>query len=213
VTGARVPAEVALAPVEIGGARLETVPFLVFPGSALAFPQIGYQIEGIIGLPVLRALGAFRLPTGEGDLEILEPAPTADPPTLFLDGFTLEVRATLAIGEPSRAFPVTCVLDTGATQTDLLAPFYRRHRAAVEAAGTEAVRGFAGAGGAARTTVRVLPEVSVTVGEETVVLSDVSAHVEGEATGSPCRLGLDVLGARGGAVFDFGAGRFTLDAE
>jgi predicted aspartyl protease len=213
VTGARVPAEVALAPVEIGGARLETVPFLVFPGSALAFPQIGYQIEGIIGLPVLRALGAFWLPADEGDLELLAPAPAANPPTLFLDGFTLEVRATLAFGSLRQAFPVTCILDTGATQTHLLAPFYHRHRAAVEAAGTEEVRGFAGAGGAARTSVWVLPEVEVTIGEATVVLSDVSAHVEGEATGSPCRLGLDVLGARGGAVFDFGAGRFTLDAE
>jgi hypothetical protein len=55
--------------------------------------------------------------------------------------------------------------------------------------------------------------VEVTIGEATVVLSDVSAHVEGEATGAPCRLGIDVLGARGGAVFDFGAGRFTLEAE
>jgi predicted aspartyl protease len=209
VTGARVPADVAVAPVEVAGITLPAVPFLVFPDSALAFPQLDYQIEGILGLPELRALGAFRLPAGEGALEILAPAAPADPPTLFLDGFTLEARVTLAFGSYAR--DVTCVLDTGATETHLLRPFYQRHRAAVEAAGVEGARGVGGAGGMARLAVWVLPEVKVTVGDETVRLTDVTVDAEGPEGGAPCRLGLDVLDAYGGAIFDFGAGRFLLD--
>lgn len=56
----------------------------------------------------------------------------------------------------------------------------------------------------------VLPEVEVGVEGETVRLTDVAVHSDGGEDAAPCRLGLDILGALGGAVLDFRAGQLTL---
>src|SRR4029078_8069324 len=57
-TGARATSRLAIAPeLRIGAATARNVVFLVLPDSALKFPQIGYEIRGIVGHPVIAALG------------------------------------------------------------------------------------------------------------------------------------------------------------
>src|SRR5712692_7400409 len=60
----------AVAPeLRFGGARLSNVVFLVLADEALYISPLKYQIRGILGLPVLRALGTVRI-SAEGVVRI-----------------------------------------------------------------------------------------------------------------------------------------------
>jgi hypothetical protein len=57
-TGAKSPLRVAVAKdFKFGGAKLSNVVFLVLPDRSLFIGPLKYQITGILGLPVIRALG------------------------------------------------------------------------------------------------------------------------------------------------------------
>ncbi|PWG74236.1 hypothetical protein DF186_18940, partial [Enterococcus hirae] len=59
-TGKVVTADVAVADrLRVGGAEFRHVVFLVFPDELLTFPD-GTRISGLIGLPMIEALGEIR---------------------------------------------------------------------------------------------------------------------------------------------------------
>lgn len=77
LTGNTVKADLGVCKkMRIGNNIIEDVIFLVLPDEALAFPQIGYQIYGILGFPVIEALrevqvtqdGYFIVPEKETDI-------------------------------------------------------------------------------------------------------------------------------------------------
>lgn len=173
-TGARAAARLALAPeLRIGAATVRNVVFLVLPDSALTFPQIGYEIRGIVGHPVIAALGEVTL-TRDGHLRAAArptvTAATAEP-NLCLDGLDNLVRGqiegqTLLLG-----------LDTGARSSGLFPPYYRRNRAAVDS-GRAATIGIGGAAGSRTLNVRYIGPVTVSLGGATTTLPQLSVAVE-----------------------------------
>jgi predicted aspartyl protease len=129
-TGGASYARVGVAPeLRIGGAAVRNAVFLVFPDSALSFPQINYQIRGIIGFPVIAGFGATTLTRG-GEL-VLGDTANADTgeQNLCLRGLMPLVAAEHAGERLHFGF------DTGAQTTALYPPFHAARREAVEAGG------------------------------------------------------------------------------
>jgi hypothetical protein len=197
ITGALVRAGLGLAPrLTIGAAELRDVLFLVFRDADLAFPQVGYQIHGIVGYPVIAALGAVTITRGA-----LAIAPRAGAAAgggwadlrarnVALDGFTPLVEARFGGRAAAYAF------DTGAQTTMLYPPFLARHDSLVRASGERAERGLGGAGGSTRLTAYRLRDARLTLGgrELTLPAVDVMATAPNpRARRIFGNLGLDLL--------------------
>lgn len=67
ITGKEINAQIALCKkIFLGDIEIKNVVFLVFPDDALKFESINYQIFGILGFPVIKALGEIQITnTGE----------------------------------------------------------------------------------------------------------------------------------------------------
>jgi hypothetical protein len=204
VTGKRTTAHLAVAPeLRIGAATVRDAIFLVFPDSALAFPQIGYQIHGILGQPVIAALGEVTL-TREG--RFLAPVRRSPPaaaaePNLCLDQLDNLVRVTIA-GEPQ-----LFGFDTGAQASHLFPPYYERHRAQVEAGTARELR-IGGAGGMRTLRAYTLAPFALTIGGATASLPSIDATTE--PTGERSRyadgdIGQDVIGTFQAMTIDYRA--------
>lgn len=189
-TGSKVEADVTIAPrVEIGEVLLENVVFLVVPDELLTFGS--FRIPGIIGFPVLDALGEVEFLRG-GVIRIPEEVPTREMRNLALDFLTPLVEVNVL------GFDAVCEFDTGANTTTLHLPFFERHRERIEAAGKMDTVRFAGAGGERRIPAWVLEDLRVAFGDTAQTLSRVAAYTESVATAgdehpADCRLGLDAL--------------------
>jgi hypothetical protein len=188
--GRPVTADVAVASsVEIGQVRLSEVVFLVFPDELLTFPD-GHTIPGLIGFPVIEALGEVRF---RRDQVIEVPL---DPPRRSLGNLALEeldplVRVRYLKDE------LVCRLDTGAGETAFYEPFYRRYKDRIEALGKPIRATSTGVGGAGSLAAYRLPRVAITLGAAGVSLEQVDVFTEplahGSGPGLACNVGLDAL--------------------
>lgn len=191
-TGSRVTADVAVVPrVRLGQVELANVVFLVVPDEVLTFGPT-FRIPGIIGFPVIDALGEVEFRRG-GVLRIPAKVPERDIRNLAMK-FLMPLVRVEVLGQDA-----VCELDTGASQSALFLPFYERSRARIEAEGRADTIQTAGVGGERRIPAYVLRDARVVVGDRAVTLSRLPAYTEPVATNSDrssdCRLGLDVLNA------------------
>ena len=91
-TGTKNPLRFAVAQdLRLGNAHLRNVVFLVLSDQSLYIRPLKYQIRGILGLPVLRALGCVKMPATGRLLIETKAAARAGPPNMFLDGWDLIV--------------------------------------------------------------------------------------------------------------------------
>ena len=158
-TDVRNSADLAVADrVTIGRVALEHVVFLVFDDAALTFP--GVIIQGIIGFPVIEALGEVRI-SEEGVVTVPAEPPHRPVANLALDGHT---PLTTVRWEGQT---LLCRLDTGANTTDVYEPFYRRFRAGVDSLGRLDTLETGGVGGIRSLPIRVLRDFRIEVGDTT----------------------------------------------
>jgi predicted aspartyl protease len=138
VTGISVKADLAVCrKLVLGNIIVENAVFLVLADSALSFPQINYQINGILGFPVIEALKEVQLTQDDyfivPDTETKINAPSnmaidGLSPLIFIDG---------------RHF----TFDTGADQTMLYEPFYQESKKDIDKQYPLIKIGMGGAGG------------------------------------------------------------------
>lgn len=141
ITGLKVGAELAICPLfSMGGIEVRNAVFLVFPDSALAFPQIGYQINGIIGFPVIEAFGDFQI-TRTDNLIVNKVASSCHEQNLALDFLT----PVLSLEGDNYTF------DSGALGTQLYGKYFRKHRKAIEKRYSLTSISYGGAGGSTST--------------------------------------------------------------
>jgi predicted aspartyl protease len=191
--------------LRLGRAHLKHVVFLVLSDDSLFVGPLKYQIHGILGLPVIRALGRVGI-AANGDLRI-EPGQTArGAPNLFFDGLApiVEVR------HDDRRMQM--LLDTGANASFL----YRSFRSALtkdEIAGLIAKdEKTGGAGEIILRRTEVVRTLSLFVSGRPVDLSNVSLLTtapEGDARYRDGVLGIDAL--RHGFTLDFRAMQLRLE--
>jgi len=205
-TGKRNALRLAVADdLRVGRARLKHVIFLVLSDDSLFISPLKYQIHGILGLPVIRALRRVGI-AANGDLRIEPGRPARGTPNLFFDGLSpiLEVR------HDDRRMQM--FLDTGANASLL----YRSFRSALtidEIAGLTAREEQTG--GAGEILVRrteAVQTLRLFVSGRPTNLSDVSLLTtapEGDARYRDGVLGTDAL--RSGFMLDFRAMQLRLD--
>lgn len=173
-TGGDAYARMAVAPeLRIGGATVRNAAFLVFPDSALAFPQISYQIRGIIGFPVIAGFGATTMTRG-GELVLGDTAQAeaGGEQNLCLRGLMPLVAAEHAGQRMHFGF------DTGAQSTALYPPFLAARRALVEAGGAPTPVQTGGAGGMRQVQAYTLSPLVLRIGGREATVPQVRVYAE-----------------------------------
>jgi len=190
--------------LDIAGARLRNVVFLVIDDKTLEFPG-GYRIDTIIGFPVMRALG--RLSFGPGDTLKVGGARgsgvKASP--LRMVGNMPYVVATIENSE----HPL--VLDSGATNS-VLHHRFALARPDLKVADSGKIDRTAGAGGIKEVRVGHYPKLSAIIGGERVELKDMPVEIgaKSEPDESFGVIGIEILNLFGRFTVDFD--RMTFEA-
>jgi len=138
VTGAKVLSGLAICPVfSMGNVMVKNAVFLVLPDTALAFPQIKYQINGIIGFPVIEGLKEIQILRND---ELIVPKRAS---SSALKNMALEFLTPIyQINDEYYTF------DTGATNTMLYRKYLEKHKNEILEENLLQDLKFGGAGGA-----------------------------------------------------------------
>lgn len=159
ITGKQVPARIAVCRrFFIRQIEVYNAVFLVFPDKALYVPQINYQINGIIGFPVIESLGEMQFEKNKFLLVPQQPSESALR-NMALDFLTpvIEIEG------------LSYTFDTGADATILYQPWYKKFFSRIDGRYPIETLRFAGAGGAtSRKGYRV--SFAATVAGKNVVL-------------------------------------------
>lgn len=126
-TGLKVKSDLAVAEqLELGSIVLKNVVFLVFEDAALSFPSFDYEIKGIIGFPVIRALEEIQL-YKNGQIRIPKE------PTIYnLDNLALDEYMPIVKGG-FQGENLLFNFDTGAQKTSLFYNFFQKYKREIEA--------------------------------------------------------------------------------
>ena len=171
-TGTQTRARVAVAPeLRIGEATVRNAVFLVFPDSALAFPQIDYQIRGIIGFPVIAGFGATTVMRSGGLVLGDTAGANAGEQNLCMRGLMPIIAAE---HEGQR---LHFNFDTGAQTTSLYPPFHALRRAAVERRPATTVQ-TGGAGGMRTVRAFSYSPLVLAIGGREITVPTVSVFAE-----------------------------------
>lgn len=164
ITGNEVMAQLAVCKqLNLGNVELHNVVFLVFPDEALAFPQINYQINGILGFPVIEAFKEVHITT---DGHFIIPKVKTD----FKGASNLAIAGlTPLIYCNNMHFS----FDTGAAQTMLYNKFYLENKDYIDRTYTPAKITFGGAGGNTQLDGYLINQ-TFTIGGKTIALKDIS---------------------------------------
>ena len=206
-TGKKNPLRVAIAgDLRFADAHLKNVVFLVLSDKALYVGPLKYQIRGILGIPVLRALGRVSM-SAKGVVRIEAKGASAEgEPNLFLDGWDLIVD----VRHGDRRLEMN--LDTGANATSLN-PSSRDALKPDEIASLKTERDkTAGAGGVMTRKTQVLPTFRLDILKRTEELTKVTVvgqQPTGDKSYRDGTLGMDAL--MSGFTLDFRAMQLRLD--
>ena len=169
LTGRESSARVMVLPtMHVGGATLTNVVLVIVDDESLRMGsgRDAYQIDAILGYPVLKALGAV---TFTRDSFLAGKVAEISGP-----GLPMSMRGLIPVihGDiDGQSIPFT--LDTGASSTELSTRYYESFRRQAAAWKTRTVE-RAGVGGSIHQLVYVQPRLSMNVGTSTVTLKDVS---------------------------------------
>ncbi|MDR7131483.1 hypothetical protein J2X69_003847 [Algoriphagus sp. 4150] len=140
ITGAMVYANLAVSgKIKLGTAIFENVVFLVLSDEHLAFPQIDYQIHGILGYPVMESLR--RISIGKDGSFVA--ADNSQGEDIYLKSNMAMDRLSVLIQLDGKHF----YLDTGADETMLYQRYFRQNKEQIEAEFPLEQIQFGGAGG------------------------------------------------------------------
>lgn len=164
ITGEEVKAQLALCPMlQLGNIEVRNSLFLVLKDDALAFEQIGYQIHGILGFPIIEALNEIQI-TQDGYFIIPRQQTAFDGNSnMAMDGLT----PLFYLDNRHYSF------DTGASDTILYAPYFFENEKQIASRYPETQISFGGAGGVKTFTGYKIP-FDFTMNGKTVTLQDVS---------------------------------------
>lgn len=167
ITGNTVKARIGVAKeLKLGNVTFENVAFIVFPDKALYIEQIKYQINGIIGFPVIKALNEFTL-TKELQVNIPVKPGKFTAANLAIDGLMPLIAGVYGGKRLAFAF------DTGARMSSLYPPFFRAFEKEITAAGEASSASITGAGGSKQVSAFKLKDLSIKFGGKTPVFKTV----------------------------------------
>lgn len=138
ITGEKVSAQMAVCPqFHLGNIEVQNAVFLVLDDKQLSFPEIGYQIHGILGFPVIEALQEIQL-TQDGYFIVLkEETQINEQPNMAMDGLT----PLIYIDGKHYSF------DTGADNSMFYHTYYLENQTEIDQKYTPTKFSFGGAAG------------------------------------------------------------------
>jgi len=162
-------AEMRLGPIVVRNVVVLVLPDRFFPPTK---SRAGAEERGLVGAPVLEALGEFT-ETAAG--EFLVPARPRPRPleNMCLSGYMPVVEAV------HRGNRIRLCLDTGASLTVLYLPFYNRHRGEINARSRARETTVGGVGTSRKIDIRVLDEFDFRAGGKDLALKRVIVQTEG----------------------------------
>lgn len=160
--------------MKIGQVILRNVVFLVMEDNSLAFPQIAYQINGIVGFPVIEAFREITLTRKD---EVLIPARRGggrakSEQNLCLD----ELNPVLLATYNNRKMSFT--LDTGAQTSSLYPAFYKSEEAEIKKIARRKNVRIGGAGGYQEVSAYILENPILSVSGKTAALKNIEVLTE-----------------------------------
>ena len=153
--------------LNIGGITVKNVVFQVMPDSILYIAQIKFQMNIIIGFPVIEQMKEVHI-YKDGRMMIPQTPVQTGLHNFALDG--LNPVIALKTGNDTLAFN----FDSGATTSDFYLAYFNRYKAAILKNSTKKTLHFGGAGGVQKKTVYILPKVDLAVGGKTVTVDSIS---------------------------------------
>ena len=209
LTGIENPLHVAVLPtLQIGGATLHNVVLMILPDANININRgkTSYQINGIVGYPVLEALGVISfLQDGRFEAEAATRAKRTGAP-MYMKGLTPLVVCNVEGKDLPFSF------DTGASDTNLYVRYYREFRSESRS-WKRTTEKTAGAGGLVKRRIYFQPEVKLGIGDKTAILKKVSIYTSGTGTDTDYlygNLGQDVPANFSSYTLDFTNMTFTL---
>jgi hypothetical protein len=212
INGNRVLFRVALArSLALGGIVLDNVAFLVASNDQEPFVEMEPGQRGLVGLPVLRALGRMewsRKGTFKADRSSVQANIAAA--NLCFDDLSLIAEASFEQHE------LPFVLDTGATTTDLWPKFAGVAGDLIRKTGARESHKVTGLGGSQKFYAISIPKVILRLGGKAVVLQP--AHVletqqKTEGKWFYGNLGIDLLEQAKDVAIDFRTMTIELDSD
>lgn len=142
----------------LGNMEIKNTVFLVVPDSILSFAGGAYKINGIIGFPVMEAMGEMIL-SRDGNITIPVEVPESDLNNLVLASFNPVVEVNY------KNNPMAFTFDTGAKTTLLYSPFLNEYEKEITSQYILQDIKFAGAGGETKVPGYVLNNTELAVGK------------------------------------------------
>lgn len=171
INGNSVLFRVALAKdVDLGGIELKNVAFLVADKTQQPFVDMQAGERGLIGLPVLWALGSLKW-NRDGALELDRSPEAANPSTANMCFDDMNVITLVRFANHELPF----ILDTGADSSDLWPKFGDIASDLIRTSGSHATHAVTGMGGEQKYEITTLPKVALELGGLSVRLAP--AHV------------------------------------
>jgi hypothetical protein len=157
--------------LKVGNLLIRNVIFQVVPDEVLSFPSIHYQINGIIGFPVIKQWREVHI---RHDRVIIIPLTTAQSAlrNLAFDESTTVINLKTDVDTLSFHF------DSGATFTMLYANYLARFENDVKSKARKESSELGGAGGSRKQESYVYPAFGVYVGDKRVALNDVQVLLQ-----------------------------------
>jgi clan AA aspartic protease (TIGR02281 family) len=192
--------------MKIGAAIVRNVVVLVMPDSALRVPLLTgkYQIDAILGFPVLSALGKLTF-TSNNELKA-EAGGDPSGAMVYMQQLDPLVESRVA------GHDLLMFFDTGATGTSFTVRYYNAFRGEFSGL-SRGHHGIAGAGGTKSEPSYNLPKLDIGISDQTAVLNDVPVMAEPMGTDFDLlygTIGRDVTSQFKSFTLDFKAMRFRL---
>ena len=163
ITGKRIQADLALVNLKIGNLNIRNSPFIVFPDSVLSFANGAYVIRGVIGFPIMRALGELIF---QKDQDLIIPKV---PEKTKVKNFALDDQTpVILVVYKNDSLPFH--FDTGADKTILYPSFLSKYNTMIMNECVKKTQKLGGAGGSIDIESYILKKALFTAGNQTAEL-------------------------------------------
>jgi predicted aspartyl protease len=168
VTGATFNSSLGIADsIQIGHALIRHAVFQVMPDTILYLAPIKYQLNMILGFPVIAQLKEIRI-YKDGRMVIPQHAVPSDMHNMAMEGMDPFVYL------PSGNDSLLLYFDSGAGNTILYAGYYEKHKAEIERTALKKQTAFGGAGGVKVKDTYILPSLSIGLSGKNIILDSVN---------------------------------------
>jgi hypothetical protein len=200
ITGIRFKTGLAIADsLSVGNILVRNAVFQVVPDSVLYIAPVYFQINIIIGFPIIEQLREVRF-YKDGRMEVPIRTKKSKLHNLALDGLNPIIALRTISGET-----LNFAFDFGASRSMLFAAYFNKYRQSVLSYGIKKTTEYGGAGGMQKKEVLMLPSVELYLGDKKIVLDSVDVLSEKVYAGESFygNIGQDVISQFQGLVLNF----------